>query len=173
MDEVAAKRYAKAIFEVALEKRSVEKLKGELLDFKGLFESGGVDFLKNPVFSQKEKETVIEEVSDKKRYSQEMKNFLRLLIHEKRIEDVPAISKDYADLLMEHLGIETAEVYSAVELTKAQIKKLGEALSKVRGKKIEIRNIIDGSVIGGIKVRIGGFLYDGSVRNMLERFKSF
>ena len=68
------------------------------------------------------------------------------------------------------MGQEVARVVSAVKLGQEKISDLQRTLSKIRGKKIIIENHVDESIIGGMRIEIGSFLYDGSVRGFLRKF---
>jgi len=168
--EIAAKRYAKALFEIGLEKKGVEALKGELLKFKEFSQSGHFDFLNNPIFSVEEKKSVLETFYSKEKPSLDFKNFLDLLVEEKRIPIITEIFDCFVELADEHLGEEKAVVYSAVKLSSDQMEDLKSVLSKIRGKKVKIENILDEKLLGGLRVEVGSFVYDSSVKGFLEKF---
>ena len=169
--EIAAKRYAKALFEIGMESKSLESLKGELSKFREYSRKGYLDFLENPVFSAEEKNSVLSNMFSKEKASTDFQKFFGLLIHEKRTNLLPDIYDHYAALADEHSGQEKALVVSAVKLSEPQVANIQKTLSKLRGKNIQIENEIDESVIGGIRVEIGSFVYDASVKGFLDKLK--
>ncbi len=170
--EIAAKRYAKALFELGVEKKCISEFEKELSYFRDLTEGGKLEFLSNPIFTKDEKKSVLYKLADKQKTSKDFKRFLEILTEEKRTEEIPDIHRFFEKFYNEHEGQEEAYVYSSVNLSSGQLDNLSKVLSKVRKKKIIIQNKIDISLIGGIKVKIGSFIYDGSVRGIIDKFKS-
>ena len=170
--EAVSKRYAKALFEIGVEKKSVEALRGELEFFKNLALSGSMLFLINPVFSNDEKEKVVEELFKKNKTSKDFQSFFTIIMGAKRSELIPEIYEYFEKFLNDYLEQEVANVYSAVKLSSAQISSLEKALLKVRKKKVAVENIIEESLIGGMRVEIGSLVYDGSVKGSLDKFLS-
>ena len=86
-------------------------------------------------------------------------------------DDLPSIVERFVELAAAEREQELAEVRSAIALDPKQTKRLADALSKATGKRVEIKVIIDPSVLGGIIARIGDTVIDGSVRHRLEQLK--
>lgn len=169
--EIAAKRYARALFEIGLTDKKIEELGKELAKYKDLYLSGALEFLSNPVFTTDEKKQAMRMLFEKEKASRDFKNFFDLLIEEKRCDAIDEIDTRFRMYVNEHENQELADVYSVVKLSSKQVKSLKETLSKIRGKKIIVDNRIDESVMGGLKIKIGSFLYDGSVRGLIDKFK--
>jgi F-type H+-transporting ATPase subunit delta len=72
---------------------------------------------------------------------------------------------------MEHMGKQKATVFTPYELTPETRSAITAGLEKDAGRKIELEQVVDKTLIGGIKVQIGDMVYDGSVRSGLERMK--
>jgi len=170
-EEIAAKRYAKALFEIGVENKKLKVFEKELSSFNDLVLSGSLEFLSNPVFSTEEKKMVVEKVAKKEKTSNEFIRFLDIVVEEKRTGAIPEIYDYFKKCVNEHEGKENASVYSAVKMSVSQVDSLKKVLSKVRGKNIVIENIVDESLVGGLKVKIGSFIYDGSVKGFINKFR--
>ena len=81
------------------------------------------------------------------------------------------VADDYQRLLDSYRGIESAEVITAIPLDEEAKLKLAEHLGAVVGKKVTLKTEVDSRLIGGLIVRIGGKLLDGSTRSQLEALK--
>jgi F-type H+-transporting ATPase subunit delta len=84
---------------------------------------------------------------------------------------LPAIVDRFVELAVAERSYELAEVRSAIALDDKQTKRLADALSKATGKQVEVKVIIDPSVLGGIVARVGDTVIDGSVRHRIELLK--
>ena len=78
----------------------------------------------------------------------------------------------FTELLRRERGIVLAEVRTALPLEDAQRTSVEERLGELTGEQVEMNEVVDESLIGGIAVRIGDRLYDASVRNRLERLRA-
>jgi F-type H+-transporting ATPase subunit delta len=94
-------------------------------------------------------------------------NFVRVLAENKRLELLPYIRTQFEALKDEREGVVQAEVFSAFELTEAQLADLAQRLEKKTGRKVRTAVHVDKNLIGGIKVAIGDKVIDGSVRGQL------
>lgn len=170
-DRVVVIRYAKAFvsyagagigFETALaEIRSIRKLIRENPEFK--------DFLDSSDITVYEKKQLIEKVF-KDEVSQEVINFLRLLLEKKRIANFSDIA-DYLLLVYAHEGEEEAILRTSLPLDIGLVKRLEEKLSLKYGKKFKFYIDLDGSLLGGVQVVIGNTILDGSVQKRLSDLK--
>ena len=88
-----------------------------------------------------------------------------------RTRDLPAIVRQLVERSAAEADKEVAEVRVAVELTADQRKRLTAALNKATGKKVELKVIVDPSVLGGAVAQVGDTVIDGSVRSRLEQLK--
>ena len=94
-------------------------------------------------------------------------NFVRVLAENKRLELLPEIQLQFEVLKNEKEGVVEAEVFSAFELTDAQVADLAQRLEKRTGRKVRTRVQVDKALIGGVKVVIGDKVLDGSARAQL------
>lgn len=172
MAELVALTYGKALFEVAKEKDSVESFLEEIKFIKNLFESEPdfYELYKSPRINKFEKQGFLKEVFAEK-VSSEVLNFLFVLLDKKRTTSFSDISSEYIKLANEYKNIELGIAYSAVPLTKKQIKLLEEHLSQITGKGVKLEAIEDPSLIGGIKVKIGDKVMDASIQNKMKNLK--
>ncbi|RUM87940.1 MAG: ATP synthase F1 subunit delta, partial [Thermodesulfatator sp.] len=102
---------------------------------------------------------------------EEVARFLRLLVEKKRIQYIQAIIEAYEQLVDEERGIVRAEVRAAYSLGEEEKARLAEALKKLVGKEIKLQVFEAPELLGGLVVRIGDLVLDGSVRTQLEAFK--
>ncbi|MFD2672069.1 F0F1 ATP synthase subunit delta [Marinicrinis sediminis] len=165
---VIGKRYAKALFEAAKEKQAVEKVGAELAQLAQLLQSHKPlrDFVEHPGVDQEAKLNVLKQAADP--LSELMLNALQLILDKGRESVIPAMNKAYEDIADEALGRALAIVYSPVALSDAEASKVSEQFGARTGKSIRVENVVDPSLLGGIKVKIGDRLYDGSLSGKLK-----
>ncbi len=96
-------------------------------------------------------------------------NFLRLLLKNQRLPELPEVNAKLSQVLDERAGVVSAEILSARPVSDRIKASLDEKLGQVTGKRIRLSFDIDEMLLGGIVTRIGSTIYDGSVRNQLER----
>ncbi len=165
-----AKRYAQAVFQIALERGELDKWQSDLKKIASLSEDVAyIKLMESPRlrFSDKTK-LISERFSDMNPLAL---NLINLLVARERLGMVGEIAEDYERLLYSHRGIEPADVVTAVPLDEDEKKKLEERLGAIIGKKVVVKPEVDPTVIGGIIARVGGKLLDASTRNRLEALK--
>lgn len=169
-DYVVAKRYARALFEVAQEAGSVESTAEQLRIVAELWEQAKDfrSFMSHPGVPNASKMELVKQATGSD-LSELVSHTLELLIERGRFSIVPALYQTFVAISDEQFGRAKALVYSAYELTEADRKAVAEHFGKLTGKQLSIENQIDKSLIGGIRVRIGDRLYDGSVAGKLEQ----
>ena len=99
------------------------------------------------------------------------KNLIKVVINNNRISYMDEILDGINSLINQHFGILEGLLYSPFELSKEQIKKVEEKISRLEGKKCSLTLIIDPNLIGGIKVSISSHVYDNSIENKIEQMK--
>jgi F-type H+-transporting ATPase subunit delta len=168
-----AERYAGALVDVALEKNQADQVKQELADFAGLMrESAELHaFLSNPSIARGAKHAAIEEIVTRMGASRTLRNYLFVIVDQRRAGMLIEIEQAFSRLLDARQGITQAAVNSATELTEQERAELGAALEKLTGQKVQAQFTTDAALIGGAVVRIGSTIYDGSVRTQLERMR--
>lgn len=170
----ASLQYANALADVALQQGAADPALKQLNDFASAYaESAELrNFLASPAVTTKEKHAVAEKLSARLGASRVLRNFLFLVIDHRRTLMIPELAEAFQAVIRERQGVAEAEVTSAVELTAAQKKTLGQSLEKKTGKKIEANYSVDDGLLGGVVVRIGDTVYDGSLRHRLNEMRA-
>ena len=170
---VIAQRYAAALADVAMERKSAETVKRDLGAFVETFFSSADlrNALESPAVNRDVKEKVIVTIAARMKLDAAVRNFISLVVDHRRTELLRVMQQAFGEELNARLGIEEAEVTSARELSAAEKKELSAVLERRTGKKIEARFREDKALLGGAVVRLGSTIYDGSVREQLNRLR--
>lgn len=173
MNEAVARRYAAALADVALERNSAEQVKTDLASFtEAFFESADLrNFLESPSLPPESKRRAIDAIAGRMQLDGAVRNFVYVIVDHRRTEMLREIESAFRDELNERLGIAEADVLSARPLSEDQRRELTAALERRTGKKIEAHFREDRALLGGAVVRVGSTIYDGSVREQLERMR--
>ena len=173
MNEALARRYAAAMAEVAMEKKSAQRVRADFASFVEAFYSVAdlKNFLESPAIDIEVKQKVIKSLAEKMQLDGNVANFIHLIVMHGRTELLREIENAVGEELNARMGIAQAEVTSARALSDAERRELTAALERRTGKKIEARFSEDGSLLGGAVVRVGSTIYDGSVREKLNRLR--
>jgi len=165
-----AKRYAQAVFEIALGRKELDRWQSDLRKIASLGEDAIlIAWLENPKFRFDDKVRLLsEQLGDVNPLAL---NLVYLLAARGRLGMIGEVADGYQRLLDSYRGIEQAEVITAVPLDDEDKLRLGERLGAVVGKKVVVKPEVDSSLIGGFIARIGGKLLDGSTRSKLEVLK--
>lgn len=168
-----AQRYAAALADVALEERAAARIKQELAGFASLLaESADLrTFLASPAVSRESKQGAVEKLVARLGAGKTLRNFLLVLVQNRRISLLPQIQQVYNALVYARMGIAEAQVISVSELSDQQKADLQGILERLTHMRIEARYALDPALIGGAIVRIGSTIYDGSVREQLNRLR--
>jgi F-type H+-transporting ATPase subunit delta len=169
--EQIAEVYARALFEVAKEHDVLDRVHEELGEFsEALSEDRTLQvFLFSPYFSSQEKrEGVRKIVSDA---DERVVNFLELLAERHRMPALFRIKREFDALWAEENKLLPVTVTSAIELDEGLVEEIGERIQEQTGRKVELSSNVDPEVLGGLMVRVGNMVLDGTVRNRLERLR--
>jgi len=165
-----ARRYAQAVFQIAVERAEPDRWQSDLRKIASLGEDAAFTMLlESPRLHFDDKARLLAEQLDD--VNPLALNLVYLLVTRGRLSIAGEIADEYQRLLDSYHGIEQAEVITATPLDDEERLKLEERLGDVVGKKVVIKPEVDSSLIGGIVARIGGKLLDGSTRNRLEALK--
>ena len=169
-----AKRYARAFFEIAGEEKRYEEYYRELGRFSAVLRENKSleEFLANPIFAQPDKKAVVDSVLEKIRISPLTANFLKLLADKHRIEILPDIERCYRELMDNALKKARVTVKTAFPLSGELSRRLQSGLEELTGREVEMTVLEEPSLIGGIVVRVGDTLYDGSIRAQLNNIRN-
>jgi F-type H+-transporting ATPase subunit delta len=159
--------------EVAMEKNSAQRVRADFTSFVEAFYSVAdlKNFLESAAIDIEVKQNVIKALSAKMQLDGSVANFIHLIVMHGRAELLREIEKAVGQELNARMGIAEAEVTSARVLSDAERRELTSALERRTGKRIEARFSEDGSLLGGAVVRVGSTVYDGSVRERLNRLR--
>ena len=165
--------YAAALFEVARVEGSLGRVEEQLFAFSQAFQ--GSDELRTTLTDQRipaaRRLSIVEDVLGD-RADPTVVALISFVVHAGRGRELPEIIARLVSKAAEERGREVAEVRSAIPLDDAQRERLADALGKVTGKRVDVRVIVDPSVMGGVVAQIGDTVIDGSVRHRLEQLKS-
>ncbi|HET7580233.1 MAG TPA: F0F1 ATP synthase subunit delta [Bacillales bacterium] len=170
MSASVTSRYAEALFEVAEEHGKLDEIEEQLQAVVQAFHDEGVvkGFL-NPRFDSEEKKNWINALSGT--VEDQVVNFLKVLVDHHREELLADILKGYTAIVNEKRGVVEATVTTAAPLADAEKQKLTERFGKVLNKTVRLNEKVDRNLIGGILIRVGDRVYDGTVAGKLSRFK--
>src|SRR5262245_31872240 len=169
-----AGRYARELFELALEGKSVDAVKADLEKFDALIsESADLHRLvRSPVFGAEEQGKALAAVLAKAGIGGLAANFLKLVTANRRLFAVRDMIRDFRKLVAKWKGEVTAEVTAAERLSDTHVEALKSALKAITGEKAVDLNIkIDPAIIGGLTVKLGSRMVDSSLRTKLNAIK--
>lgn len=167
-----SRRYAKALFELALEGHREDEIDQEIERFITAYSTSPLPtVLNNPAFPLAERKNIVAEVSRGLQLSPLAVHFLSLLLERDRLIYLSSIASRYRRLLDEKKGRVEALFIAPNPLETAMLDRMREALSKVSGKEVVLKEESDPGLIGGLVIQLEGKVYDGSVRTQLEKMK--
>ena len=170
--DTAARRYAEAAFEVATRDDTLERWRADLDVAASLAgDHRALDVLANPAIPFERRATALDTLLGD-RVAGQTANLVRLLLRRGRIEDLPRVVAEFRRLDDRRQGLTHATATSATELTRDEIRALTARLEQSTGGQIALDVEVDPSLLGGLVVRVGDRLIDGSVRGRLERLRN-
>lgn len=168
-DPQAAKRYAQAAFQIALANGTIDQWSDGLKDVATvLSESTIAPLLADRKVPVEHRQAMLDRALD---ISPLVLNLARLLVVKGRSMEAAAVSKQFDEMADEQRGIAHASVTTAVELTPEQLKAIEDRLSTQLGKQVQATATVDPAILGGVVVKVGDKLVDGSVRSRLKRLR--
>lgn len=165
-------RYAEALYEIAAAAGTVDQVEAELKAVNQII-AGSPEFQKvlfHPRITAAEKKDFLKSLFAGK-LSETTDNFLFLLVDKQREAFIGDITAVFTELANRARHVVKAEVTSAVELNKDEKKKLGDMLNKLTDSKVETAFAVDPALLGGVVVRIGDRVIDGSLRARLANMR--
>jgi F-type H+-transporting ATPase subunit delta len=170
--DTAARRYAEAAFEVAMRDGSLERWRPELDLAAGIAgDERALDVLANPSVPLERRSKALDALLGD-RVSRPVRNLIQLMLRRGRIEQLPRVAAEFRRLDDVRQGITHAIATSATELTPDEVRALTARLEQTTGGRISLDTQVDPSLLGGLVVRVGDRLMDGSVRGRLERLRN-
>jgi len=166
-------RYATALFELASEADSIDKVGSDLADIGKMLESSDdlMRLTRSPVFDSDEQWTALSAVLKKAKISGLTHNFVGLAAKNRRLFALGAMIKAYRSLVAHARGEVSAEVTSAEKLSAAHVKKLKAVLKAQMGRDVQMEEKVDPDILGGLIVKVGSRMVDNSLRTKLSNLK--
>jgi F-type H+-transporting ATPase subunit delta len=167
----APRRYAEAAFEIATRDGSIETWRKDLDEAASTLEGSQLmEVLANPALPLDEREDVVRQVFAG--LSTPARNLVHLLVRRSRIEQLPRVASEFRRLDDRRQGIVHATATSASPLTDTEVRAITARLEQMTGGRVALQTDVDEGLLGGLIVRVGDRLIDGSVRGRLERLRN-
>ncbi|HUQ43970.1 MAG TPA: ATP synthase F1 subunit delta [Candidatus Limnocylindria bacterium] len=165
------RRYAEAAFQLATRDGAVDAY-GEGLDLAVRMLSGAnvLDVLRNPARPLAERTQLVDTLLEK-RVPEPVRKIVGLLVARGKVDRVEAVAAEYRRLLNRQNGVVEALATAAAPLNGEETAALQRKVAQMTGQTVDLRVVVDESLIGGLTVRVGDTLYDASVRGRLERLR--
>ncbi len=173
MIRTIAKRYAKALAELAEEKKAIDKTRDDLAAFVGAIDAQPAmqKLFSSPVFTPDNKKAVIKELAAKLGLQATTQRFVEHLAETGRIRYVKDVHEAFLALLSERQNRASVQLTTAAAINAGELAEIKKKLETLTGKQVDIDAKIDASLIGGAKARIGSVIYDGSIKNQLNKMR--
>jgi F-type H+-transporting ATPase subunit delta len=170
--ETAARRYAEAAFQIGRADHTLDAWEMDLARVNDLLAHAELRrMIEHPVVPFAAKERLLRSVAGEG-IGAEPLSLVLLMIRRGRPGAIGRMIAHFGELLRRERGIVLAEVRTVLQLEPEQQAAVSERLAQLTGERVEMNEVVDESLIGGIAVRIGDRLYDASVRNRLERLRA-
>jgi F-type H+-transporting ATPase subunit delta len=170
--ESAARRYAEAAFQIAMRDGTVEVWRSELDLAGAVVEDPTVArVLANPAVALESRDAMVDSAIGPT-VSGPVLNLVKLMLRRGRIDQLPRVSAEFRRLDNARQGIVPATATTAAPLSQDDVRALVGRLEQMTGGRIELALQVDPSLLGGLVVRVGDRLIDGSVRGRLERLRN-
>ena len=166
----APRRYAEAAFQLATRDGSIETWRRELELAAATVDGQVMTVLANPALPLDQRLDVANRVFVD--LGQSVRNLILLLVRRHRIEQLPRVVAEFVRLDERRQGITNATATSAAPLTDLELRALTARLEQMTGGRVAITTDVDEDLLGGLVVRVGDRLIDGSVRGRLERLRN-
>jgi len=173
MSDARIEGYARALFEIARAEGTLDEVEDELFRFARSYESS--DSLRSALTDESlpagKRQAIVEDLLGGKATSTTTQ-LVSMVVGSGRGRDLPAIIDNLVARASSAKNLAVAEVRSAVPLTDDQQARLAAALANATGKQVNLKTIVDPSILGGIVATVGDTVIDGSVRTRVEQLKS-
>ena len=168
-----SERYSRALLEVAHEASELEKIENDIKNFASLLNNSQEikNFVHNPTQSKENQNNALKLLAEKLNMSKNLKNFMFLLIEKRRIFFVEKIIDSFLKLCAQKRGEVKASLISSKELSETEIETISKDLSTSMGSTIKFDYKVDKELIGGLKLQLGSFMIDTSIKNKLKKYE--
>jgi F-type H+-transporting ATPase subunit delta len=168
-----AERYAAALFDLADERRTLDEVAADLRQLRAMLEAS-TDFLRlirSPILSRGDQAKAIGALAEHAELSPLVRDFLAIVARNRRLLAVSAIIEAFLNKLAARRGEVNAQVTAAQPLNEAQLAALNEQLRRSIGSRVSVDVRVDPGLIGGMIVKVGSRMIDGSVKSKLQRLQ--
>ena len=168
-----AGRYATALFELAEAQGALDAVASDLGRISSMLAASGdlTRLVRSPIYSAEDQGRAFAALLDKAGISGLVKNFVGLVIKNRRLFALPDMISAYSSILAHKRGEMTAQVTSAHALNDAQVESLKAALKSATGRDVKIDTKVDAGLLGGLIVKVGSRMIDSSLRTKLNSLK--
>ena len=172
LNKSVARRYAEAFFSIAQEAKKIDEYQSELETvLKTITEVEGMkEYMAHLLVPAKEKKELVQKVFAGQLSTMTM-NFLLMLIDKRRESYLEGIYREFVDMADESRNIKKAELFAAREVPAAELAELEQNLSSSTGKTVTLKLTVDPSLLGGVKIRMGDQIVDGTAAKKLQMLK--
>ncbi len=173
MSDARIEGYAKALFEIARAEGSLDEVEDELFRFARSYESSDAlrNALTDDMIPASRRQSIVEDLLGGKATSTTIQ-LVSMVVGSGRGRDLPAIIDILVQRASSSKNLEVAEVRSAIELTPDQQDRLRAALANATGKQVNLKVVVDPTVLGGLVATVGDTVIDGTVRTRLDQLKA-
>ena len=168
-----AERYAAALFDIADERRMLDEVASDLRELRAML-AASVDLSRlvtSPILTRREQGKAIATLAERAGFSPLIRDFLAVVAKNRRLFAIPAMIEAYIEKLAEQRGEITAEVIAARPLSETQLALLSDQLRRSVGRRVSVDARVDPGLIGGMIVKVGSRMVDGSVKSKLQRLQ--
>ena len=164
--------YGQSLYELAASENQSERILSEMETVKNIFSENPdyITLLNEPSIPKRERLSLLDEAFGNA-LSQYLLNFIKILVERGLIRSFPACFKRYRESYNAAHGIADGLVISAVPLDEKRLSALTEKMHSLTGKKVFLKQKVDKSVLGGIRIELEGKLYDGTVKGRLSEIR--
>jgi F-type H+-transporting ATPase subunit delta len=168
-----AERYAAALFDLADERTMLDQVATDLRELRAMLQASGdlLRLIRSPVLSRDQQAQAILIVAEHAGLSQLVRDFLAVVARNRRLFAVPAMIEAFLAKLAAWRGEVTAEVVAAQALSEAQLAALNDHLRRSIGSRVSVDIRVDPGLIGGLVVKLGSRMVDGSIKSKLQRLQ--
>jgi F-type H+-transporting ATPase subunit delta len=169
-----AKRYARALVELSEEKKTIDKTRADFAAFVGAVDAEPAmqKLFASPVFTPENKKAVIKDLSGTLNMQATSQRFVEHLAETGRIRYIKDVYEAFLDILAEKQNRAVARVTTAVSLNNGDLADIKKKLEVLTGKQVDVDSKVDASLIGGARAQIGSVIYDGTIKNQLNKMRN-
>jgi F-type H+-transporting ATPase subunit delta len=168
-----AARYAAALFDLADERRMLDEVASDLRQLRAMLQASPdlSRLIRSPILSRDEQSKGIGALAEHAGFSTLVRDFLAVVARNRRLFAVPAMIEAFLAELAARRGEVTAEVFAAQPLSEAQLAALNDQLRRSIGSRVSVDVHVDPGLIGGLVIKLGSRMVDGSIKSKLQRLQ--